>query len=90
MFRNEGLIQSIVRAHSWLRSLRDGAYESVEALAETNGVHPKAVRQNLRLAFLSPRVTSAILDGSQPTGLSLARIRKQLPLPWTDHRPLLG
>jgi site-specific DNA recombinase len=90
MVRNEGLIQSIVRAHSWLRSLRDGAYESIEALAEANGLHPKVIRQNLRLAFLSPRVTSAILDGSQPTGLSLARIPKLLPLPWTDYRPLLG
>ena len=89
-FLNEGLIQSIVRAHSWLRSLRDGAYESVDALAEANGLHPKVVRQNLRLAFLSPGMTAAILNGSQPAGLSLARIPKVLPLPWTDHRPLLG
>lgn len=87
---NEGLIQTIVRAHSWLRGLRDGAHESIEALAEASGLHPKVIRQNLRLAFLSPCVTSAILDGSQPTGLSLARIPKLLPLPWTDHRPLLG
>jgi site-specific DNA recombinase len=89
MVRNEGLIQSIIRAHGWLRSLRDGAYESIEALAEANELHPKVIRQNLRLAFLSPNVTSAILEGSQPTGLSLARIPKLLPLPWADHRRLL-
>jgi hypothetical protein len=32
----------------------------------------------------------AILEGGQPTGLSLARTPKLLPLPWTERRHLLG
>jgi hypothetical protein len=59
-------------------------------LAEANRLHPKVIRQALRLAFLSPNVTSVILAGSQPAALSLARIPKLLPLPWTEHRRLLG
>jgi site-specific DNA recombinase len=77
---NEGLIQSIVRAHAWKRALLDAEYDSVETLAETNRLHPKVVRQALRLAFLSPDVSSAILEGRQPKGLSLAQIPKLLPL----------
>jgi len=42
------------------------------------------------LAFLSPEITSAILEGIHPKELSLARIPKLLPLPWTEHRHLLG
>jgi hypothetical protein len=87
---NEGLIQSIVRAHAWMHSFREGTYGSIEQLAEANGLHPKVIRQNLRLAFLSPDATSAILEGSQPAELSLARIPKLLPLPWAQHRRLLG
>ena len=87
---NECLVQSVVRAHAWVRSLRDGIYESVEMLAEANRLHPKVIRQSLRLAFLSPNVTSTILAGSQPAALSLAQIPKLLPLPWTEHRRLLG
>ena len=87
---NEGLIQSIVRAHVWMRSLREGAYESIEQLAEANRIHPKVVRLALRLAFLSPEVTSAVLEGRQPAGLSLARVPKLLPLSWAQHRSLLG
>jgi site-specific DNA recombinase len=87
---NEALLQSIVRAHTWARSLGDGTYPSVERLAEANRLHPKMVRQALRLAFLSPEITSAILEGREPTTLSLARIPKLLPLPWADHRHLLG
>jgi site-specific DNA recombinase len=86
---NDGLIQSISRAHAWLRCLREGTYKSVEELAEANHIHPKVVRQALRLAFLSPSVTSAILEGTQPVGLALARIPKLLSLAWSDHRQLL-
>jgi site-specific DNA recombinase len=88
--RNEGLIQSIVRAHVWVRCLRDGVYESIEQLAKANRLHPKVVRQNLRLAFLSPDIASSILEGRQPAELSLARIPKLLPLPWALHQRLLG
>jgi site-specific DNA recombinase len=87
---NEGLVQSVLRAHAWKRALLDGAYGSVEILAEANQLHPKVVRQALRLAFLSSHVTSAILEGRQPKGLSLTQIPKLLPLSWTKHRPLLG
>jgi site-specific DNA recombinase len=87
---NESLIQSIVRAHGWMRSLHDGAYQSIEELAKASSLHPKVVRQALRLAFLSPDVTSAILEGRQPKGLALARIPKLLPLSWAKHAPLLG
>jgi site-specific DNA recombinase len=87
---NESLIQSIVRARGWMRSLQDGTYQSIEQLAEANSLHPKVVRQGLRLAFLSPEVTSAILEGRRQMGLSLARIPKLLPLSWAEHRPLLG
>jgi DNA invertase Pin-like site-specific DNA recombinase len=87
---NENLIQSVVRAHAWMHLLQDGTYGSVEELADANNIHPKVVRQNLRLAFLSTEVTSAILDGSQPASLSLPRIPKLLSLKWTNHRSLLG
>jgi hypothetical protein len=87
---DEGLINSIVRAHAWVHGLRNGTYQSVERLAKNNRLQPKVVRQNLWLAFLSPEVTSAILEGRQPVSLSLARTPKLLPLPWTEHQDLLG
>jgi site-specific DNA recombinase len=87
---NVSLIQSMVRAHGWMRSMQDGKYRSIEQLAQANDLHPKVVRQALRLAFLSPDVTSAILEGGQFKGLSLARIPKLLPLPWVEQRRILG
>jgi DNA invertase Pin-like site-specific DNA recombinase len=87
---NEALAQSIVRAHVWLQSLRDGTHQSIDTLADANGLHPKVVRQALRLAFLSPNLTSAILEGRQPARLALADIPKALSLSWYEHQKLLN
>jgi len=87
--RNQALVQSIARAHAWVRSLSDSTYASVEQLAADADLHPKVVRQALRLAFLAPEATSAILEGRQPATLSLVSVPKLLPLAWTEHRRLL-
>jgi site-specific DNA recombinase len=87
---NEPLVQAIVRAHAWVQSLQVGIYPSIETLAEAGNLHPKVARQALRLAFLSPDVTSAILEGRQRSTLSLAQIPKILPMSWVEQRRLLG
>jgi hypothetical protein len=76
--------------HLTRRSAFRFEYGSIEQLAEANRIHPKVVRQALRLAFLSPEVTSAVLESKQPAGPTLARVPKLLPLSWMEHRRLLG
>ncbi|BBC01961.1 MULTISPECIES: recombinase family protein [Bradyrhizobium] len=78
------LLQAMIRARVWLNDLRDGRYATIEDLAAANKVHPKVVRQGLRLAFLSPASTSAILDGDR--AIKLKQIPKSLPLRWREHR----
>jgi site-specific DNA recombinase len=87
---DQKLLQSIVRAHIWLNDLSNGRYLSVKDLAEAAHLHPKVVRQGLRLAFLAPGVTDTILSGSQPSILTLAKIPKRLPLSWVEHRQIAG
>jgi hypothetical protein len=86
---DESLIQSIVRSHAWMRCLRNGAYHSIEQLAEANRLHPKVVRQALRLAFLSPEVTGSILEGQWTGGFSLANIPKRLSVSWKEQQTWL-
>jgi site-specific DNA recombinase len=88
---DQALIQSIARSHAWLQSLQDETYESAEALADANRLHPKVVRLALRLAFLSPDITAAIMVGSPTTKIAtLAAIPKTLPLSWTQQASGLG
>ncbi|APO55332.1 recombinase family protein [Bradyrhizobium diazoefficiens] len=85
---DQKLLQGIVRAHAWLNDLTTGRHPSIEDLARAAKLHPKVVRQGLRLAFLSPAVTAVILEGHQ--GLTLVNIPKLLPLPWREQQCLLG
>ena len=84
------LVQVIVRGHAWLRALKNNKFDTVEALAASVKLHPKAVRQELRYAFLAPNITADILNGDQPSNLSLVRIPKTLPLAWFEQCQALG
>jgi len=46
----------------------------------------------LRMAYLAPDITEAILDGRQPTGLNAKRLLHGFPLPldWQGQRRALG
>ena len=58
---DQRLLKSIVRAHAWLKDLSSGRHASVEDLAKAADLHPKVLRQGLRLAFLARVVTKAVL-----------------------------
>ena len=85
---DQKLLKSIVRAHAWLNDLSSGRHESIESLAATANVHPKLVRQELRLAFLAPRLTASALGDEPP--ITLGQIPKCLPLSWREHYCMTG
>jgi hypothetical protein len=73
-------VQAIARAKSWAVALSDGKYVSVEELAASAKLHAKVVRNELRLAFLSPDIVDAVLNGSG--GVGLRDLRKCAALNW--------
>jgi DNA invertase Pin-like site-specific DNA recombinase len=85
---DQKLVKSIIRAHAWLDDLSSGRHASVEDLAAAADLHPKVVRQGLRLAFLSPDMTSAALDGDAT--IELRQIPKLLPLSWREQHRSIG
>jgi hypothetical protein len=64
------LLQAVVRAHLWLKQLQDGTYRSIEDLGCAVKIHPKNIRLGLRLAFLAPKIMSAILHGNDRRALA--------------------
>jgi site-specific DNA recombinase len=81
---DKALVQAILRAHIWLDLLTAGTYASIEELAVAVGVHPKVIRNRIRLAFLSPAITAAFLAGRCLEGTTLADLNGPIPLSW--HR----
>jgi site-specific DNA recombinase len=81
------LTAALVRAEAWKRKLLEGEAITVEALAKAEGFAATHASRLLRTAFLAPDLKQRILDGRQPTGLTLQAIMTQhVPLDWRDQR----
>jgi site-specific DNA recombinase len=61
-------------------------------LAKREKLHRSYFSQLLRLAYLAPDITTAILDGHQPAGLTATQPieRADLPMSWREQRLTLG
>lgn len=70
--------------------LDSGEAGSLDELATKYDVGHSYVGRILRLPTLAPDIIKAILAGNEPNGLSLTRLRDDLPLRWNDQRQTLG
>jgi DNA invertase Pin-like site-specific DNA recombinase len=80
------LVQAVARAHTWVKLLTDGAHTSIDSLAASINMHPKVVRKGIRLAFLAPEITEAILLGQNSESvLTMARLYDAHSLSWIEQ-----
>jgi site-specific DNA recombinase len=79
------LIQAVARAHSWTQLLIDCAHTSIDSLAVATNMHPKVIRKGIRLAFLAPEITEAIVLGRQPKSLTLTDLQQATSLSWSTQ-----
>ncbi len=86
----EPLITALARAFHWQGLIDTGRYPSIAALAEALGVDRCYVRRILSLACLAPEIVDAIVKGEEPSGLSLERLVKGMPMAWEEQREVLG
>jgi len=89
--RDPALIKAIARGRAWFDDLVTGRVLSLHALAERDGITRRYIRRLVGLAFLSPELVDAILQGRQPVELTATRLTElDLPLDWTEQRKLLA
>src|SRR3984893_17903251 len=85
------LIKAIARGRAWFEELAAGRARSLRELAERDGITRRYVRRLVDLAFLSPELVEAILQGRQPVELTATRLTElDLPLDWADQRRLVA
>ncbi len=83
------LIDALRDAHRWLDELTRDADQTIEALAAREGKTERSVRMTLSLAFLSPTLANAAIDGRLPRGFGAKRLM-DLPMAWSDQWSSLG
>ena len=86
-----GLLKLIAQAHE-LREMFTCGGRSMSEMAEAAGVSSSYFTRMLRLGFLAPDITRAILQGRQPPELNAATLMAdtRAPLDWDEQRAKLG
>jgi hypothetical protein len=75
------LLRALRSAHIWAAAMRRGA--SLKEIATDARVTERYAARIIPLACLAPRLQQAIVEGTQPTTVTLERlIRQKLPLGW--------
>jgi site-specific DNA recombinase len=89
--RPQALIKAIARGRAWFEELATGRARSLQELAKREGITRRYIRRLLCLAFLSPELVEAILQGRQPVELTATRLSElDLPMDWTEQHRLLA
>jgi site-specific DNA recombinase len=86
------LIKLLLRARRFNATLAEGEGVPFAALAQREGVSRSYFTRLVRLSYLAPDITQAILDGRQPRDLTAEKLleHSRLPLAWHDQRTVLG
>ena len=84
------VVQALGRASSWAEAIESGEVHSISDLARTLDVDNSYVVRILKLTTLAPDIIEAILNGEEPSGLSLAQLIRTFPMDWEQQRALFG
>lgn len=85
--------KSLLKALAWARDLRRRLEHGkpLNELAREDSCSRPYVSSLIRLAYLAPDITRAIVDGTQPAQLTLADLMgRDIPLDWAEQRRSFG
>ena len=81
------LIRAIVTAQAWVEEIKAG--QSVSDILQAHYIPEGMIWKRIRLAFLSPKILQAIVDGTSDRDLTIKMLtRHDLPLDWSEQQAL--
>ena len=79
------LLCAIAKARIWIDDLVEGRVGSFSEIAMREGKVERHIRLLASLAFVSPRIISAIMDGSAPPDLTVTELAQPMAHSWTGQ-----
>jgi site-specific DNA recombinase len=86
------LVKLIARAQLFHQKLAESTGEHLDQVANGLGLTRSYLTRVLRLTYLAPDITRAILDGRHPRDFTAQKLlsHSRLPLGWPEQRRILG
>jgi hypothetical protein len=88
--RRDALLIAIAKARQWIDDLAHGRAASFAVIARREGKVERHIRLLAPLAFVSPRIVSALLEGTAPTDLTITKLVRALPYSWPEQERRVG
>ena len=86
---NNQLALNIAKAFAFKDGLENETFKSVQELADKLKVTRQYINQVLKLTLLAPDIIRIILDGNEPDGLSIVKLREKIPLIWDEQKKII-
>jgi hypothetical protein len=83
------LIEGIAKARLWVDELATGRARDTREIARREGYSERSVRMTLSLAFLSPTIVQAAVDGTLPDGHGVSTLL-ELPVDWQKQMEIMA
>jgi site-specific DNA recombinase len=81
--RRELLLVAIAKARRWIKDVERG--HSFADIARREAKAERHIRHLAPLAFVSPRIVTAIMDGTAPATLTVTALATSLPYSWAEQ-----
>ncbi len=85
----DALLTAIVKARGWIDDVEHRAASFAE-IAAREGKAERHIRLLAPLAFVSPRIIVALIDGTAPADLTVTGLARALPYSWTQQERRIG
>lgn len=86
----DALLTAIGKARGWIDDVRLGRTASFAEIATREGQGERYIRLLAALAFVSPRVIAAIVNGTACADLTVTDLAKALPHSWAEQEQSIG
>ncbi len=85
----DGFIRALHNARRWLDELLIDPAQTIESLAMREHKSERSIRMTVSLAFVSPVLAEAAMEGRLPRGFSVKRLT-DLPMLWSEQWRAVG
>jgi hypothetical protein len=86
----DALLMAIAKARAWIDDLTEHRIASFAEIARREGKVERHIRLLAPLAFVSPRIITAIIDGTVSADLTVTGLAKALPHSWAEQERRIG
>lgn len=85
--KNKSLINIVLKSQRWNKELLTGT-ATVEDIVKRENISTRYVYRLLKISFLSPKITTAILEGNQPADLTIDKLEAIKIYDWKEQEEI--